>query len=515
MGVDPLTARHGMGGDERCVTVKGLPWAVDAKTMNDADPGGGHPAERRQTGWLPRLSASAFTDLAVWMVGLGVVTGLCFPFFVLALGVPRERALTVGFFAATVAAGLLVSGLNFLLARGVVGRRLRILNRRIHSVREEIAAGGVPERRQIAVDSTDEFGVSAAVFNELLDALVQARRVEAAFRDFSEAFTSQLDVTALADESLGCLLQHTGGTGGAIFGEINGELLELTSRGDASTSQSTRHAAATEAILSGRSSRSPSSHGAGSRSVTAAAELLVTPFKMAQGSGGAVAIELSSSASPHAALLLDLFCRGLDMALGNALTHRQVRELSLKDSLTGLLNHGAFQERLRSELGRARREGYPVALVALDVDLFKEINDGFGHAVGDQALRQLATALETHVRIGDVTGRIGGDEFMIALPGSDAATADALVARLQSELARVPVTGAQGSLTVSAGIASFPHDAIDQDELMRRADAAMYRSKHVARALRQATATPALAPRSAIGARGPVDGPPSRLADDL
>ncbi len=444
--------------------------------MADVGQGVRPSATSREGFSLPRLSGSAFGDLAVWMVGLGI--GLCFPFFVLAVGVPPERALTGRFFAATVSAGLLVSGLNFLLARGVVGRRLRIMNLRMQSVREEVAAGGVPEDREIAVDSTDEFGVSAAAFNALLRALVQARRVEDAVRDFSKAFTSQLDVTVLADRSLACLLHHTSAAGGAIFGEIDGELRELTSDGIEDASRLATYAAANESILSGRTSRLPVSQ------VGSAAEdcsVVVTPLALAQGSGGAVAIELGSHACPDAEGLVDLFCRGLNVALSNALTHRQARELSLKDSLTGLLNHGAFQERLRSELGRARREGYPVALVALDVDRFKEINDGFGHAVGDQALRQLATGVETSVRIGDVAGRIGGDEFMIALPGSDSAAAEALVARLQSELARAPVTGAQRCLTVSAGVASFPEDAVGQDELMRRADAAMYRSKHAGR----------------------------------
>jgi HAMP domain-containing protein len=144
--------------------------------MADVGQGVRPSATSREGFSLPRLSGSAFGDLAVWMVGLGIATGLCFPLCVLALGVPAERALTVRFFAATVSAGLLVSGLNFLLARGVVGRRLRIMNLRMHSVREEVAAGGVPEDREIAVDSTDEFGVSAAAFNALLRALVQARR---------------------------------------------------------------------------------------------------------------------------------------------------------------------------------------------------------------------------------------------------------------------------------------------------------------------------------------------------
>ena len=101
-----------------------------------------------------------------------------------------------------------------------------------------------------------------------------------------------------------------------------------------------------------------------------------------------------------------------------------------KDPLTGLLNHRAFQERLGQELARARREGLSMAVVALDIDNFKAVNDVDGHAAGDTALRALAMAITTHVRPFDISGRVGGDEFMLALAGATPQEAEEVVERI-------------------------------------------------------------------------------------
>jgi diguanylate cyclase (GGDEF)-like protein len=138
-----------------------------------------------------------------------------------------------------------------------------------------------------------------------------------------------------------------------------------------------------------------------------------------------------------------------------------------KDPLTGLLNHRAFQERLAEELRRAERGGYPVAVVALDLDDFKTINGAGGHAAGDEALRAVADALRDELRAGDVCGRVGGDEFMLALIDSDVGTADLIVDRIRE---RAPIG-------VSAGIVSYPRHGIGQDELLHLAAGAMYWAK--------------------------------------
>jgi diguanylate cyclase (GGDEF)-like protein len=148
-----------------------------------------------------------------------------------------------------------------------------------------------------------------------------------------------------------------------------------------------------------------------------------------------------------------------------------------KDPLTGLLNHRAFQERLREELSRAEREGYPVSVVALDIDNFKEINDTWGHAFGDEALRLLAEATLAEMRASDICGRVGGDEFMAAFVRSDAASTERVVARLRAKVAGLELNLAGRSVTVSAGIAEFPRHTAVQEELLHLADGAMYWAK--------------------------------------
>jgi len=136
------------------------------------------------------------------------------------------------------------------------------------------------------------------------------------------------------------------------------------------------------------------------------------------------------------------------------------------DALTGLLNHTAFQEQLTAELDAADS----LALIALDVDRFKDVNDQLGHAAGDAALRDVAAAVRSVVRPDDVCGRMGGDEFMLALPGASPLAAERVAERLRLALSAAPVT-------VSIGIAVYPEHATGRDELMHRADSAMYTSK--------------------------------------
>ena len=141
-----------------------------------------------------------------------------------------------------------------------------------------------------------------------------------------------------------------------------------------------------------------------------------------------------------------------------------------KDPLTGLLNHRAFQERLAEELRRAERGQYPVSLVALDLDDFKAMNGARGHAGGDEALRTVAAAMRDELRAGDVCGRVGGDEFMIALIDADVGMADLIVDRIRDRVAAE-------SLGVSAGIVSYPRHGTAQDELLHLAAGAMYWAK--------------------------------------
>jgi diguanylate cyclase (GGDEF)-like protein len=147
---------------------------------------------------------------------------------------------------------------------------------------------------------------------------------------------------------------------------------------------------------------------------------------------------------------------------------------ALTDQLTGLPNHRALHQRLTAELVSSRRHGRQLAVVMLDVDNFKEINDAGGHASGDEALRLVANCLLEGRRSGDIVGRLGGDEFMWIMPGADSHQALNAVERVREQIGHVEVDSRQP--TTSAGICDTSSTS-DPAELVRRADIALYASK--------------------------------------
>ena len=173
--------------------------------------------------------------------------------------------------------------------------------------------------------------------------------------------------------------------------------------------------------------------------------------------------------------LLAAFAELGAVACRNAADLAAAQQAALLDSLTGLANHGAFQDRLREELNRAERDGNGLALVLMDLNDFKLVNDTFGHVVGDALLRAVADALRMSVRTYDQVARYGGDEFAILLPSTDADTARRVLDRALNAIAAidlpVPIT-----VSASAGLAQW-HPPQDASALVEEADGAMFESK--------------------------------------
>jgi diguanylate cyclase (GGDEF)-like protein len=164
----------------------------------------------------------------------------------------------------------------------------------------------------------------------------------------------------------------------------------------------------------------------------------------------------------------------------------QIRFLAYHDRLTGLPNRTMFEETLALALARARRHQLGVAVLFLDLDNFKLVNDSLGHNAGDQLLREVASRLRNVNREEDLVSRPGGDEFLVLLAdlrpegtsGGGTATAEAVAERIQSELGRPFVlAGTEVFVTASIGISVSPQGADGAKELLQQADAAMYRSK--------------------------------------
>jgi len=191
-----------------------------------------------------------------------------------------------------------------------------------------------------------------------------------------------------------------------------------------------------------------------------------------------------------------------------ALLHRSFRHAQLVDAFridakTGLLNAGTWLREARLETARAARTRTPLAVAIADIDHFKNVNDTFGHLAGDAVLAAIASALNALLRDGDLTGRFGGEEFCILLPGTDAAEARQITDRLREKISRIvtPVsdgtrndgtgsdgTGSHGTgdgsplrVTISIGVAALGSTRRDLDELLAAADHALYQAKGAGR----------------------------------
>ncbi len=159
-----------------------------------------------------------------------------------------------------------------------------------------------------------------------------------------------------------------------------------------------------------------------------------------------------------------------------------LKEISITDPMTGLLNRRYFQERLTEEIERTRRHALPVCLMMIDIDDFKKINDKYGHLIGDEVLKEVAQIIRNTIRTIDVASRFGGEEFTVILPHTTKEDAGRIATRLcelisKGSALQKKING-MANLTVSIGLASFPEDAETINALIDSADKALYKAKH-------------------------------------
>jgi diguanylate cyclase (GGDEF)-like protein len=174
----------------------------------------------------------------------------------------------------------------------------------------------------------------------------------------------------------------------------------------------------------------------------------------------------------------------VSMVVDNSMLHQSIRDMARTDGLTGLLNHRTFMEKLSDEYKRLDRDPRPFSILLMDIDKFKNVNDKYGHPVGDIAIKTVAKVLKETARGSDFVARYGGEEFAVGMVDTDSRGAEQMGERIRKILEKTLVTSVfDGELrvTVSIGVSSFPQDTKNWADLVTMADDALYQAKRSGR----------------------------------
>jgi diguanylate cyclase (GGDEF)-like protein len=383
-------------------------------------------------------------------------------------------------FAGGILAGFFVLAVTFALA---VSRSLRGQVMELLGAARRLGGGDFSAR--VPTTGGDEFAALGEEFNQmarqleerLADLAQERERVQDSMRRLGQAVGSNLDRDALLQLVVQTAVEGVGGEAGrATVRPRRGAPLEERVRvgGVNGLTEALREAEA-RALRSGKAEEAEVGDGCA----------IAHPLNDSDTRDGVVGlVSVGRTGRAFTAGERDLFhylATQAGVSMENVGLHETVARESVTDELTGLFNRRRFDEVLDTEVERAKRFGHSMALVLLDIDDFKLVNDTYGHQQGDVVLREVARVLRESVREIDEPARYGGEELAVVLPGTDLHGAYLLAERVRQgvEALRMPLMVADGEIqiTASLGVAALPESADDQDGLVAAADAAMYDAK--------------------------------------
>jgi diguanylate cyclase (GGDEF)-like protein len=446
-------------------------------------------------------------------------------------GQPLRLALSVGaqdrqgLYAVLLAVIVLAGGLAMLAAWWLARSTTRPLSELAHAV-DRVAGGDLAAA--VPVRSNNEVGRLAATFNRMTREMRGYVRALTASRDqlrgqltlLGETLSSTHDVHRIVEVILQTARAATGARAGVILLFDPSIAMLVGQCGDGPVDVSTLRLRLGEGLL-GDVARS----GVPRRGRMDCAEALApgeprfhtyvaVPFAAppasedgAEPARGLLALydrDGEQEFEDSDVVMLRTFAGQAAVALDNVRVHQEMQRLSLTDPLTGLFNYRYLNQSVRREVERASRFGRMLAMLALDLDHFKDVNDTYGHAAGDAVLTEFARRVRGVIREVDFAFRQGGEEFVILLPETDALGGAVLAERLSSAVSQSPVTvPAQAGemvgipITVSIGIAVYPDHGLSGPAVLEAADRALYAAKAAGRDAIRSAPAPAGASRRA------------------
>jgi two-component system cell cycle response regulator len=442
-----------------------------------------------------RITKNIFTDLAIFMIGFGLVVGIVFPFFMVMMKIPTSYIFTFGFVISCIVAGVFVGAMNILIAKSVVGTKVRLLSEKMHFIGEKIRSAKTLADLQecdsaecrIVVDSEDELGESAQSFNTLIEALSGATKSDAAIREFNTLMSSKLELDSLAKAGLDYILEHLEANGGCIVLEKGGEFFIPYSFGLKETTNILENENLWKLFEKRKVEKINISQELALDALVTSfrpQEVVVIPLLYKEVPLGLLIIASSKEINYRLLDSLEILTQSFVIALNNAITYDQLQKLAANDPLTGLYNRRFGLSRLSEEFSRSVRTKIPLGILMFDIDHFKKVNDTYGHAVGDRVLVNVAKISTMACRKGDFVIRYGGEEFIMILPGAGREDCLFIAERVRHMVEESIVQIGQTSIkvTVSVGAVSYPEFSVDNEhDLTEAADKALYRAKEQGR----------------------------------
>ncbi len=375
-------------------------------------------------------------------------------------------------------AAFLVLALAFtlLVSRALQGQLSRFLQ-----AARRLAGGDFSS--PIRTQGRDEFAALGEEFNNMSTEL--ARRLEElseqraqlrqAIRRIGQTFASNLDRAALLDLALKTAIDAAQAECGRVSARRQSEqpLAELQREGSLTGIEDSIYEAELAALSSG-------SLGESAADDVHVASVPLGPLGSGRRAPGVISVARRDRAfTDDERELLRSLAAQAGLALENVELHYQVRRQAVTDELTGLANHGRFQELLHAETEQVRRYHHPVGLIMLDIDDFKSVNDTYGHQQGDAVLRAVGRVLQENSRDADSPARYGGEEMALILPHTDLEGAYAIAERVRSAIEglEVPRIDEQGTLRITASLGVAASNEGDKNALIADADAALYDAK--------------------------------------
>ncbi len=438
-----------------------------------------------------RITKKIFVDLAIYMIGFGIVIGIVFPFFMLVMGIPKTYILTLWFALSCIIACLIVGLVNIILAKTVVGSKIAMMADKMSFVADKINQAKTFDQLQdcneeecrLVIDSEDELGRGANSFNTLLGALSEALAAEGAIRSFTAMMSNQIELESLTRGSLTYLLDFLKAEAGCIILERGGEFFLSASFGIKDPNTILENPNLWKFFekreIQKLSLESDLKIDGLLLSITPK-EVYSFPLLYKEVPLGLLVVGSTQEITERQLQTLDMCIQSLSISLNNSITYDQLQKLAANDPLTGLYNRRFGLQRLSEEYSRAVRSQMPLGILMFDIDHFKRVNDTYGHAAGDRVLINVGKIATMASRKGDFVIRYGGEEFILILPGAGKKDCLFIGERLRHmvEESVVQTADTQMKVTVSVGLVSYPEYAVDDEHaLVKAADDALYLAK--------------------------------------